>query len=207
MQLREYLEILGRRIWILVVTILVITIATYAFTASQKDTYVGSLTAYVLIKPQENAQATNFYEYDNYYSLQSSTIYVNTIISWLKDPSYVSSIYTKANQNIPVKDLKKYSKLITAKKLDPSAIQISVSSTNEDYVRSLISATKEFMQEKNAKLVSTNMITNANIDVSDPIIIRQKPETTTNVLIAIIASLVLGLGLVYFTEYMYRTKK
>lgn len=207
MQFREYLEILSRRAWILITTIVVITLGTYLFTISQQDSYVGSLTTYVLIKPQDTNKSTGFYEYDNYYAMQSATIYVNTIISWLKDPSYVSDIYAKANQNIPASNLKNYSKLITAKKLDPSAMQVSVSSTNEDYVRSLINAIKDFVKEKNTSITSNNLVNNANLDISEPIIIRQKPEVVTNVLISIVASIVVGLGLVYFTEYMYRTKK
>lgn len=203
MTLKKYLQILGKRIWIFIVTIIVILLATFIFTSTAEDTYSGSLSIYTIVTQQQipKDQGT-FYEYDNYYAFKSSEIFADTVITWLKDPSNVAEIYSKANEALPDISLKKYSKLITAKKNEPATVQISLQSDNEEFVNKLIDSTKYFIEDKVEDWQQKGLLDNTEIEISNPIVIMEKPDMLTNIAIALIISIVLGLALVYLTEYM-----
>lgn len=203
MTLKKYLQILGKRIWIFIITIIVVLISTYIFTASAPDSYSGSLSIYTIITQQSIPQGQDsFYEYDNYYAFRSSEIFADTVITWLKDPSNVAEIYSSANEALPDISLKKYSRLITAKKNEPATVQISLNSDNEEYVNKLIDSTKYFIEDKVENWQKKGLLEDTEIEITSPIIIREKPDMLLNMGIATILAIVLGLALVYFTEYM-----
>lgn len=203
MTLKKYLQILSKRIWLFIITIIIVMCSTYLFTIFSPENFNGSLSVYTLITQQKIPQdQSDFYKYDNYYALQSSEIFANTVITWLKDPANVSTIYTQADELLPEVGLKKYSKLITAKKNEPTAVQISIQSNNQESVSKLIDSTKQFIVDKTQEWKNKGLLENTNLDISNPIIIKEKPSITLNMGIALIVSIVLGLALVYFSEYM-----
>lgn len=203
MTLKQYLQILGKRIWILITVVVIIMLATYIFTIKTPDKYSGSLSIYSVITQQEIPQNQGqFYEYDNYYAFQSSEIFASTIVNWLKDPANVAQIYSSADQALPDVALKKYSKLITAKKNEPSTVQITIQSNNQQFVEKLIDSTQKFVVAKTEEWKTKGLIDNTDLDISNPIIVKEKLDLLMNMGIALILSIVLGLALVYFTEYM-----
>ncbi len=203
MTLKKYLQIFGKRIWIFIATLVIVLVGTYVFTISSHDNYSGSLSIYTLVTKQEIPKdQSTFYEYDNYYAFQSSEIFADTVITWLKDPANVSTIYAQANQALPDISLKKYSRLITAKKNEPATVQISLQSDNKEFVDKLIDSTKYFVENKVTDWQNKGLLNNTEIEISNPIVVQEKPNMLMNMGIAFIVSIVLGLALVYFTEYI-----
>jgi len=208
MQLKEYIEIFLKRIWIFIITIIVLTLGTYMFTVNQPNKFTGSLTVYSVINSDpKNIEEHNFYEFDNYYSFQAGGYLADTIISWLKDPVNVSWIYENAGKDVPAETLKNYSKLIKGTKTEPATVQITISSEDSDYVNKLIVSTEKFIINKSEEWKQKGILANNQLDMSEAFVIQEKPPVLINTLIAFILSMILGLALVFFTEYMHKDKK
>jgi capsular polysaccharide biosynthesis protein len=185
MQLREYIEIFLKRIWIFIIAIVVLTLGAYIFTVSQPDKYTGSLTIYSIINsdPKNNLQQS-YYEFDNYYSFQAGGYLADTIISWLKDPVNVSWIYNDAGKDIPADNLKNYSKLIKGTKTEPATVQVTISSEDSDYVNKLIGSTEKFIINKSNEWKEKGILGNNQFDMSEAFVIKEKPPVLINTLVA-----------------------
>jgi len=207
MELREYLKIFVARVWLFVATIIVVVGGTYVFTITRPQTYTGALTIYNVINadPQDISNG-KFYEYDNFYSLEASKGYSDIIIAWLQDPSNVSQIYAQANKEIPAGNLKKFSQLIKATRIEPAAVEVFISSLDNDYVKSLLASTKQFVVNKNEDWKNKGMITDSHLDISEPIIYKDKAPILINLAIALVVGIILGLASVYLTEYLSKEK-
>jgi len=203
MTLKKYLQILGKRIWIFIITVIIVMLSTYIFTVTAPDQYSGSLSVYTLITKEATPQNQGeFYQYDNYYIFRSSEMFADTVITWLKDPANVAKIYAEADEALPEISLKKYSRLIQAKKNEPATVQITVQSENRQFVDGLITSTRDFVETKVSDWKNKGLLENTSIDISNPIIVKEKPSLILNMGIALIVSIILGLALVYFSEYM-----
>lgn len=203
MTLKKYFQILGKRIWIFIITIVILLLATYIFSVVAPDKYSGSLSVYTLITQEQIPQNQGeFYQYDNYYIFRSSELFADTVITWLKDPVSVAKIYAQADETLPEVGLKKYSRLIQTKKNEPAAVQVTIQSENRDFVDKLIISTRNFIDTKVDDWEKKGLLENTNVDISEPIIIKEKVSILFNLAIALVVSVVLGLALVYFTEYM-----
>jgi len=206
MQLKEYLAIFVKKIWILIATMIIVIFSTYLFCINMPDKYTGSLSLYANIVSTNNT-ANDYYNYDSYYSLLSSQILPDLVISWLKDPANITQIYENANQTLPDIELKKYAKLITTKKYPPSSVQITYESANKNEVEQIMQSTKTLLETKSAEIKDKKLINNMYIEVSNPIVVKDKIATSDNLLIASVIGFVLGLALIYFINYLETTKK
>ena len=166
MELREYLKILGKRIWLFIVTVLIVLLGTYFFTVIQAEKFSGSLCINTIVTSQEEHYAKGtFYQYDNYYIFRSNESFADTVVSWLKDPANVITIFDQANEQLPQTTLKKYSRIIDAKKVPPATIQITMKSEDEEYVRSIINSVKNFVEDKTEKYIDKDLINDITLDI------------------------------------------
>lgn len=206
MELKEYLRIIGKRIWILVVCVIIITLASFLFTRSQPIVYYGSLSGYILVTDSIATSPTkdDYFKYDNYYALQASTLFADTIVSWIQDPVNVSEIYQQAQVDLPTDELKKYARLFSVRKGDPATIYVTLNSKNKNDVETLLSSTKSFLQTKTQSWLDKGLIKNVAIDFNEPIVVAQNPQVGLNSLIGVIAGIIVGLALIFFTDYMLR---
>lgn len=208
MQLKEYIQIFFKRIWIFILVVIILTLGTYIFTVNQPNKYTGSLTIYSVINSDpKNTKEQDFYEFDNYYSFQAGGYLADTIISWLKDPVNVSWIYEDAGKDVPAETLKNYSKLIKGTKTEPATVQVTISSEDSDYVDKLIVSTEKFIINKSNEWKEKGILANNQLDMSEAFVMQEKPPVLVNTLVAFVLSIILGLAFVYFTEYMYKEKK
>lgn len=201
MELREYLAIIGKRSWLFITVILLITMGTYLFTVSQPKSYDASSFVNVVVK-QSTEQKPDYYDYDNYYSLQASSLFADTIIAWLKDPSNVIKIYNQAQIERPDIKLNNFSRLIKTRKNNPATVQVMFNHKDKLIAESLINTTVKFIEDKTNQWAQQDLIKDVYIDNSQPIVIEYKPSVLLNTVIGFVAGIVLGLALVFFVEYL-----
>lgn len=203
MELRDYLKIISKRIWLFISVVVVVLAGTYIFTITQPVTYDGSTLLNVVVKKSADAQS-NYYDYDNYYAIQGSSLFADTIVAWLGDPSNVYDIYSLAGLSKPDISSKNLSKLITAQKKPPASVIVNFNSTDKDKVEKLMNAINEFVVNKTGTWSKEGLMENLHVDYSAPVVIEHKPSILTNMLIGLAAGIVLGLALVFFVDYMKR---
>ncbi|OGD65771.1 hypothetical protein A3F08_01670 [Candidatus Berkelbacteria bacterium RIFCSPHIGHO2_12_FULL_36_9] len=205
MELKDYLQIIGKRVWMLILTVLIFTLATYFFTLKQPTTYDASSYINGVIKESAKPNA-DFYQFDNYYSISASTLFTDTIMAWLGDPSNVTEIYETAQQEKPDIKLSKFTKLIKAQKRPAGSVQIVFNNKDREVAESLTDSTIKFVKNKADSLVKQGMFSGLYLDTSNSIVVEHKPPVLTSTLIAFVASLILGLALVFLSDYFSKTK-
>lgn len=198
MELREYVKIIASRLWLLITVVIVATLGTFIFIYTQPGSYDASASIDV-IKKQDNS--VKEYQYDDYYAIQASSLFADTMISWLKDPSNVSQIYTNAQLELPTLKLKNVANLIKPKKIDPAAITITLNDKEEKNVKSLIYSTINFVKNKVQMLSDSGEIKGFTVSYSEPLIVKYQKPILSNTAIAFMVSLILGIGLVFLVEY------
>jgi capsular polysaccharide biosynthesis protein len=203
MELKDYLKFITKRIWLFLAIVAVIIIGTYYNTIKRPNVFTGNVTFYTVVTNQiTNTQNADFYGYDSYYSTEASKNLVDTLISWFKDPSYVSSIYGSAKENLPDINLKKYSKLISTQKTIPSTFSVSISSTDEEYVKNILAASKQFVKNNIDDWTAKGLLKNVKAESTDVFVVKEKPSLSINLSIALVVGLFIGFSLVYFLEYL-----
>lgn len=198
MELKDYLNVVRKYLWLLVFVVVISTVATFLFSYLVPESFDASSTIYITKKQNTNELG---YQYDSYYAIQASTLYADYITAWLKDPSVVVQIYNNAKLNLPTQKIKDLSKIITAKKILPAGITITLNDENEAIVRNLIDNTVSVIKNKNANWEQNISNKDFVLNVDEPLVIKHEKSLLTDSLIGLISGVIIGLGLVFLVDY------
>lgn len=204
MELRDYFKIIGRRIWLLAAIVIVATLATYIFMIKKPSVYDASLSIVVSKKQQAN---TTDYQYDQYYAIQASSLYADEIANLFKDPTNIIKIYTNADLNLPTNKTKSLPKFIVAKRIPPVTIILSLTDKDKNNANKLIVRSSSFVKDITDKWASQGINQEFSLTFNDPIVVLANRNVSTNTILGLIAGFILGLGAIFFVEYMYANKK
>lgn len=200
MEFKDYLEIMRKRIWILIVVTIIVTLGVYFYTVKQPVTYDSSANIYITIK-KVVPDNPNYFQYDNYYAQQSSNLFADTVIAWVQDPSNVVEIFNNAQIATPEVNLQEYSKLINAKKKQGGAVQITFNSADKSASENIIAATTKFIENKSAEWNQSGLTENIFIDSSKTASSEHKTSLNMNIIIGIISGVIIGLVAIFMAEY------
>ncbi len=202
MELKEILQIIKRKIFILALTIILIISATIYFTIKTPERFETSF----IITVQGNREYTTEYQYSGYYSIQASELFINTIIGWVKSPTFVADIYRHAGIDFDNKNLKNLGKKIYARKVPPQNISLIISDQNKERAERIANSTIGLIGEKTNEINQlAESAANFEIVGSRFITIPIKPSLIFNILIALIASLIVGTIIIFILEYLSPT--
>ncbi len=205
MDFRDYLAILGKRFWFFISVVILITLGTYIFSVIQPKTYDASSFVNIMMRPNSEPQV--YYNYDNYYTLQSGSFFADRVVIWLQDPSAIMDIYNKAQVTLPTLKLNKTNKIINAQKKNPAAIYILVNNQDKNIAESLVSSTVDFIKNKTADLTQKGSVKGVDLDVSPTVVGERKVSVWFNTVIGFVSAIVVGIALVFFAEYLQGEKK
>lgn len=198
MELRDYVKIIANRLWLLITVVVLATAGTFLFTYLQPESFDASVSIDIIKKQDSQVKE---YQYDDYYAIQASSLFADTIVSWLKDPSNVASIYNKAQLELPTLKVSNLAKLIKPKKTEPATIAITLKDRDEKNVKALIYSTINFIKDRVQTLSDSREIKGFVSSYSEPLIIRYQKPVLLNGVIAFVVSFILGIGLVFLVEY------
>jgi len=201
MEQDTFFIILRKRTSIFLLTVIILTLGTYIFTAKQKPTYQAIATVVVSRQSAVEQQKVSYYLYDNYYTIGASGLLTDTILSWLVSPSTVVEIYQKAQVPMPHKNASKLSKIFTTKKQvsTSNVAEFSLINSNKDHATKISQTALALMKEKVPQFGQEN---NAPFQISTygPEILTLSPQVLLNTVVAFIASILLGLFFVFLAE-------
>jgi len=202
MELKDILQIIKRRIIILVVIIILTLGITIYWTAKTPEKYETSF----IITVQANREQSFEYQYSGYYAIQASELFINTIIGWVKSPTFVADIYKRAEIEFDNKKLKTLAKKIYARKVPPQNISLIITDRNKERAEKIANSTIALITEKTNEINQlANSAANFEIVGSKFITIPLKPNLLFNAIITFLVSLIIGLILIFAIEYFSPT--
>ena len=199
MEFKDYVKLIKKKIWLLIGIVIISILGVYYFTVSAPVTYDGSAFINIAVQKQVKSDAT-YYDYDNYYALQASSLFADSVVTWLKDPSNVVAIYNSAELTTPDINLKDYSKVIKATKLQPSSVQIITNNKDSDSAKKLAESSIDFVKSKLDTWKTENLANDLFFDSTQPVVSEHKVNLMLNLLIGLVFGVVLGLFVIYLQE-------
>lgn len=208
MEIYEYFAAIKKHFKIFLVMILVMTGLTLILTARQPDKYEGAVSLTVLKRNILNQDQVNFYLYDNYYAMQSSGLFADTIENWIHSPAIVRDTYQKAGVGIPSSKLTDYTKIFQSKRpaTTTNVLNITAQANNKDDANKILIAMTDVVQAQNQQVAKDDPQRNYDIFASTPVVVVKKPMILLNTLIAFILSVILALMVVTFIQYLSKRK-
>jgi len=202
MELKEVFQIIKRKLWLLVLIVVIIAGATGYWSRSQKDSYETSS----IITVQGNREASSQYQYGGYYSIQASELFIDTIIGWVKSQNFVADIYKNSGVEVDSNKIASLGKNIYASKIPPQNIELIVTEKDQETSKKVAENTINLIKNKTDEVsLAANSAANFEIISSNPITIPIKQNILLNVMVALVASFILGIILVFFLEYLSPT--
>lgn len=202
MELKEYLRIFKKHFKLIIATTILLTLAAFIFTLTQPISYqaTGSLT----IVPKSIAELKNVYQYDGYYSLQTSNLFGVTITSWLGNPDIVTEIFQKAGyttEGISVQALSKF--INTSQMLNSSSVTFRLGDRDENKTQKLATATIEVVRNKTVEFnQAAGTRVNFEIVATSPLVNKVEPKKELNTAVGFLSGLILGVFLSFVLEYL-----
>lgn len=201
MELREYFRIIGKYKVIFWIAVVVLTLGAFAFTQMQPKSFLASTTITVNKSSTLKQSQVNYYLYDNYYNVQSSSLFSMIVTSWYDSPAGVKEIYTKAGIPLPDVSQKALRKTFKAARVEPATIHVSLTGTNKEGIEKLINASFEVVQAKTNELGRTDAENVYDIVKFPPIVSETTANLWLNTIIGLVAGLFLGAILALAVEY------
>lgn len=204
MVLKDYFMIIKNRFWLLVIIALVAVLTTYIFTLKKSDVYEASASILVTKKLQSN---TSDYQFDQYYAIQASSLYADTIANLFKDPTNIIDIYNKANLQLPTDKTKSLPKLISTKRIPPLTIVVSLTDKDQDVARALITRSMDFVRTTTNNWAREKVNSDFALTFNEPLISKANRNITTNTILGFLVGIVIGLATVFGAEFFGRESK
>jgi capsular polysaccharide biosynthesis protein len=203
MELKDYLRIIGRS-WSLILGITaIVAILTILWSVLQPVKYESSQTL-VVTKPNTVPQrAASYYQYDKYYSLQASSLYADTLASWLADPGTAKDIFEKAGYPVPAVNLRKLSRIFKPQQYPPVTLRVTAKDQDRNKAEKLV---------KTAAKVASDKTDQQNkgddpdhyfaIIAGSPVTVQVKQDMPINGLLGLIAGLIIGSMTAFLKDYL-----
>lgn len=207
MELRDYIKIISRHFWIFIIVVILSTIFAIFLTKTRPTTYTAA-TTYTINKGSTLKQSqVNYYLYDNYYNLQSATLFSQNVQLWFSSPAFVAEIYKNAGLALPDVSQKALGRIFNATYQIPNTIQLSVKGTDANQVQTLIDSAFKVAQEKINQSGDTNDDTAYyQLNQFDPILNQNKSNLILNASIGFFSGIILGLLITFAVSYFKEEK-
>lgn len=201
MELREYFRIIGKYKLVFWTAVIVLTIGAFLLTKMQPKSYLASTTITVNKASTLKQSQVSYYLYDNYYNVQSSSLFSMIVTSWYDSPAGVKEIYAKAGIPLPDISQKALRKTFVAARVEPATIHVSITGTNQEELEKLINASFEVIQAKTNELGRSDTENVYDIVKFPPITTETTPDLWLNTLIGLVAGVLLGAILALAVDY------
>jgi len=203
MDLRYYLATLVRRKWqiltIALLTILVTAVTTLFFV---KTTFEG--TIYYTVAARDD-KITDYYDFSNYYGTMSSVEFARTLSGWHENPLFKDEVYKKAGVDIN-QDLSFLRRLIgpfSVNRIERANVVVNLNSKTLAGAEKLAQAYTDVLQ---ARLERYNQSADSKYSLvfADRNLSAKQPALATNLFLATLIGLILGVIFAYLYEYLTR---
>lgn len=203
MELREYIDIFRKsKALIIVGTLLIIAVSVIVigFSKAKYDTSVTFTVDKTMVAQQS---VTPYYQFDGYYTQQSSGFFADTVMNWLQSPSVVSDIYSQAGLSTPkVRNVSQLSKIFTVKKYPPATLGITLTSDDPDQAKKLLTASADVLKKLTDETNTSNTTEMFILRSSKPVSSEIKPFWTLDIIVAAVLGLIVTTFIALLNHYM-----
>ena len=208
MEIYEYFKAIKNNWKIFVAIVLIVTGLVFILTKRQQDQYEGMISLTIMKKNMLSQEDINFFLYENYYAMESSGLYVDTIENWLHSAGIVKSIYDQAGLKAPELVLKDYSKVFQSKTSTETTnvLNVTTQTKNKKDCEKLLKAMVEVVQKENLRIAKDDPQRSYDIFASRSLIVIKKPAIFLSSLAALILSSILALMVVIFLQYLKKRR-
>lgn len=202
MELRDYVKIWGRHLTLIVAITMLGAGIAYFFTKQQPVQFEGT-TTFTVTKPTPPASG-NFYEYDQFYAVQASTIFADTIASWLQDPNTVAEIYDAAKVPVPPGGTTKIARVFRVRKQpQTTTLYLTVRNTDQDKVHGVVGSAQSVVAAKLSDLRTQSQDPNYfQVAITTPRVFALTPKPYLSAVFGAVSGLILGLLAAWLLEYL-----
>jgi capsular polysaccharide biosynthesis protein len=170
MELREIIKILTKYKVALAISVVIGVLGGIAFYISPK-TYSASGSFY--IKRGADTLRFKYFAYEGYYAQQTGLSYTNTVMALFESLDIRFEALNKLNLPTDNTSLRRYSRIIKAKKVGPQIITLTVKGTNTEELGRLWDSVANTVIEKNKQINITGDPLLSISKISDAPIVRQ----------------------------------
>lgn len=156
---------------------------------------------------QINRQKTAQYQYDDYYAIQASDLFSQTVMSWFMTPSVLLEIYDKAGVDPQIKSINSFTSRFNIKKYSPQNIVVRFkerdNKTAEKISDSIISVISQKAAASNQDADNKSLF---EVKGAEPVIVQTKPLLWLYTLIGLVSGFILSLIIVNLILYFKEDK-
>ncbi|UJF34314.1 YveK family protein [Paenibacillus hexagrammi] len=201
-ELREYLQIVWRKLWLIISLVVIACVITgiYSYTYIQP---IYSASAKLIVNKSSEHQGV---QYIDTATINASILLVNTYKEIIKTPSIMDKVVEK------YPDIKLSSEQLSRKISINSAnetqvITIVVNDSSYQMAAKIVNAVAEVFKEEIPNIMNVDNVTilNKAKGIDNPAPINAKPQN--NIIISFLVSLMISLGIVFLLEYLNDTIK
>jgi len=190
--------------WFILVLTLLAAIFSFGFAYFKPAVYDTSISFSI---NRINKQQTTQYQYDDYYAIQASDLFSQTVMSWFMTPSVLLEIYDKAGIDPQIKSIASFTSRFKIKKYSPQNIVVSFKerdkNTAEKISESIISIISQKGEQSNKDAESKSLF---EVKGAKPVIVESKPSLWLSTLIGLVGGFILSLIIVNFILYFKQDK-
>ena len=159
-----------------------------------KPAYEGTVTVAFPASGDLNQAETNFYLYDNYYSLEAGNQEKANYLQWLAAPATVQAVFVDAGLHLPAGSAAELARTFTPVNTETSnSTTVSVTRATQNEALALAKALHD---------ESTRFPTTANtVIVSDPLVLSVPAPTTLVTVASALGALVLTFVLTFLIDF------
>lgn len=178
---------------------------------------LGSALAFYFLKPVKydtslaftinriNKQETAEYQYDDYYAIQASDLFSQTVMSWFMTPSVLLEIYQKAGIDPRISSLEEISSRFKVKKYSPQNIVVRFQERDSASAEKISQAVTTVIQNMaSASNQTANQKSLFEVKGNKPVIVKKEAVLWFNLIIGFLAGLIISLIASYLIEYLRR---
>jgi len=196
------LKILLKYKWFIISLTLLAAIFSFVFVYLKPAVFDTSISFQI---NRINKQTTAEYQYDDYYAIQASDLFSQTVMSWFMTPSVLLEIYNKAGVDPKINTINSFTSRFKVKKFSPQNIVVRFNErdkqTAEKISESIIMVIGQKSEESNKDAESKSLF---QVEGAKPVIVESKPLLWLSTLIGFICGLVISIITVnlilYFKE-------
>ncbi len=205
MELKEYFRIIGKYKVIFWITVIVLTLGAFVFTKTQPRSFLASTILTVNKASSLKQSQVNYYLYDNYYNVQSSSLFSMIVTSWYSSAAVVKEIYDKAGIPVPDISQKALAKTFRAGRVEPATINVSITGSDKEAITKLINASLDVVQAKTNELGRTDTENVYDMVTFPPIVNETTANLWLNTIIGLVGGILLGVIICLAVEYFRKS--
>lgn len=204
MELREYGQVVWRRIWIVVALVAIVLIVSMALGKSSAPTYEASLRFIVGVPPEP--PRGDYYTYDRYYTWLASEYLADDFSEVVKSAAFAGNVTARLNQGAtPIQVPAGAIQGSTVAEKQHRILTMHITWGNADQLSRIADAAAEALQQDGAQYFSQLGEDAARIHLIDPPVVtavptglRQKLDLPIRLGLALLA----GLFLAFLVDYL-----